>query len=181
MANPNQDARSGRGQYVRTPEAIARDTEAARLYFEEHLSYRQVAKEMGYKHHSSAMEAINRVMRTANQPAQELRDRRDRELQFLWDAAMEIFNKQHVVVSFGKVIERDGEPLEDNGPKLQALDQLRKINAEWRKLHGADQPVRLEATVHEVTQQDLELQEMLREAKASVDAEEQQIRDGGDA
>jgi hypothetical protein len=176
MANPNQDARSGRGQYVRTPEAIARDTEAARLYFEEHLSYRQVAKQMGYKHHSSAMEAINRVMRTANQPAQELRDRRDRELQFLWDAAMEIFNKRHLVVSFGKVIERDGEPLEDEGPRLQALDKLLKINAEWRKLHGADAAVKVEATVHEVTQEDIELAALIREAQAKNAAEEARIK-----
>jgi hypothetical protein len=40
-------------------------------------------------------------------------------------------------------------------------------------------PVKVDATVHEVTQKDLELQEMLREAKARVPLEEQQILDGG--
>lgn len=180
MANPNQDARNRGGHYHRTPEAIARDTEAARLYYDEHLSYREVAERLGWKYKSSALRAVNRVIREAGAPAREIRDRRDRELQFLWDAAMEIYEKHHIVVSNGRVMEHKGEVLEDNGPRIQALDQLRRLNIEWRKLHGTDAAVKVDATIHEVTQQDLELQEMLREAKAAADAEEQQIRGGSE-
>jgi hypothetical protein len=40
-------------------------------------------------------------------------------------------------------------------------------------------PVKVDATVTEVTQQDVELQEMLRDAKVKMQLEEQQIIDGG--
>jgi hypothetical protein len=41
-------------------------------------------------------------------------------------------------------------------------------------------PVKVDATVTEVTQQDVELQEMLRDAKVKMQLEEQRIIDGGD-
>jgi hypothetical protein len=44
---------------------------------------------------------------------------------------------------------------------------------------GYNQPVKVDATVHEVTQQDVELQALVREAKARMWAEEQGILDGG--
>ncbi|WP_435279323.1 hypothetical protein [Streptomyces sp. 1222.5] len=172
-------ARDKMGRYHRTPEAIARDAEAAHLYFEVRLSYRQIAEHFGWKNHTSALQAVNRALRDVAEPTKELRDRRDCELQFLWDAAMDIYNQRHIVVSHGQVAKMNGEPIEDHSPKLQALEQMRKINAEWRKLHGSDAAVKADVTVHEVTQQDLELQEMIREAKAHTQAEEQQILDGG--
>lgn len=179
MANPNQDARSNRGRYNRTPEAVARDAEAARLYYDEQLTYREIADRFGWKQHTSALHAVNRALRDVAEPTTAIRDRRDRELQFLWDAAMEIYNRRHILVSHGQVARMDGEPIEDDGPRLQALEQLRKVNVEWRKLHGSDAAVKADVTVHEVTQQDLELQEMLREAKARTEAQEQQILNGG--
>ena len=74
----------------------------------------------------------------------------------------------------------EAKPLLDDGPKLAAIDRLVKIRESYRRLFGLDRPVKVDATVHEVTQQDIELQEMLREAKAAMHAEEQQIRDGAD-
>lgn len=141
--NPHQDARNSKGRYTRTPEAVARDVEAARLYYDEGLTYRQIAAHFGWKQHTSALDAVNRALRDAAQPAKGFRDRRDRELQFLWDAAMEIFNNHHVVVSNGRIIELDGTPLQDDGPRLQALEQLRKINESRRKLDGTDAPSRV--------------------------------------
>lgn len=143
--NPHQHARNGKGRYIRTPESIARDAEAARLYYDEHLTYRQIADHMGWKDHTSALDAVNRAFRdiAQAQPTTGIRDRRDRELQFLWDAAMDIFNNHHVVVSNGRIIELDGQPLQDDGPRLQAIEQLRKINESWRKLDGTDAPSRV--------------------------------------
>lgn len=180
MANPDQDARNRYGRYHRTPEKVARDAEAARLYYDEQLTYRQIADHFGWAHHSSAMDAVNRALKEAAAPTKGVRERRERELQLLWDTAMEILNSEHLTVSHGQIVRLDGEPIPDNGPRIQALNQLIRINAELRKLHGTDAAVKVDATVHEVTQQDLELQEMLREAKASAELEEQKIRDGGD-
>lgn len=60
--------------------------------------------------------------------------------------------------------------------KLKAIDRLVRIAERRSKLEGYDSPTRVDATVHEVTQQDLELQELLREAQASNSAVIQQIK-----
>lgn len=143
LGNPNQNARDRMGRYHRTPEAVARDAEAARLYYEEKLTYRQIAKHFGWRDHTSAMDAVNRALRDVAAPARGARDRRDNELQFLWDSAMEILNNHHVVVSNGQVVRIDGVPIPDDSPKLQAIEQLRKVNESRRKLDGTDAPSRV--------------------------------------
>lgn len=109
-----------------------------------------------------------------------------------------VLKRHHITVNNGKVITLPNsetgveEPLLDDGPVLAAVDRLTRIAAErraisdtrrrhsesYRKLLGIDAPTRVDATVHEVTQQDLELQEMLRDAKTQTATEEQAIRDG---
>jgi hypothetical protein len=49
---------------------------------------------------------------------------------------------------------------------LGAVDRLLKISESRRRLLGLDAAVKVDATVTEVTQADLELQELLREAQA---------------
>lgn len=101
--------------------------------------------------------------------------------------AREVLDRHHITVNNGRVITINDEPLLDDGPVLQAIDRLvkiedarRKNNAEQRKLLGLDMPVKVDATVTETTQQDMELQEILRDAKAKMQMEEQRIIDGGD-
>lgn len=143
QGNPNQDARNHvSGRYVRTPETAARDAEAARLHGNG-WTYQEIANHFGWTHKSSAMDAVNRGIRDAAAPAKGVRDRRERELAFLWESALEILNNHHVVVSNGKVIEINGTPLQDDHPRLQAIEQLRKINESRRKLDGIDAPSRV--------------------------------------
>jgi hypothetical protein len=56
------------------------------------------------------------------------------------------------------------------------IEVLVKVEERRAKLLGVDAPERVEATVTEVTQADLELQELLREAKAQVVTEEAKLR-----
>lgn len=143
MANPNQDARDRvTGRYVRTPESAVRDAEAARLRGEG-WAYREIADHFGWTSQATAFEAVSRALRDLAAPAKGLRDRRANELELLWEAAMEILTNHHVVVSNGRVIELDGQPLQDDGPRLQAIDQLRKVNESFRKLDGVDAPSRV--------------------------------------
>ncbi|AVH59996.1 MULTISPECIES: hypothetical protein [Streptomyces] len=102
--------------------------------------------------------------------------------------AKQVLDRHHITVNNGRVISIDGEPLQDDGPVLAAIDRLikiedarRKNNESQRKLLGLDAPTKVDAQVTEVTQQDIELQEMLREAKAKVQIEEQRIIDGGNS
>lgn len=46
------------------------------------------------------------------------------------------------------------------------------------KLTGADAPMQLDATVHEITQQDIELNEIVNAARARVALEESRLRGG---
>jgi hypothetical protein len=50
--------------------------------------------------------------------------------------------------------------------RLKAVDTLARLIGRRARLFGLDAPVQVEATVREVTQADLELEELLREAKA---------------
>ncbi|MFI1166553.1 hypothetical protein ACH4UM_23855 [Streptomyces sp. NPDC020801] len=105
-----------------------------------------------------------------------------------------VMGRKHITVSNGRVIKAinpdtgDEEPVEDDSFILQAVDRLNRIEESRRRtsesirlLLGLNMPVKVDATVTETTQQDLELQEMIRAAKAKVQLEEQHIRDGGDS
>ncbi|MFE9391697.1 hypothetical protein [Streptomyces sp. NPDC006784] len=104
-----------------------------------------------------------------------------RRLDDLAAKAYAIVEREHASVSQGKVLE-----VIDETPVLQALDKLikieeqrRKISESLRKLFGADAPQQFEASITETTQQDLELRQMIDEAKAKVAAEEAGIVDRG--
>jgi hypothetical protein len=107
------------------------------------------------------------------------------------ESVREVMARKHITVNNGRVIKAinaetgEEEPVEDDTFVLQAVDRLtrieeqrRKVSESIRRLLGADMPVKVDATVTETTQQDVELQEMLRDAKAKMQLEEQRIVDG---
>lgn len=63
---------------------------------------------------------------------------------------------------------------------VEAWNSIRGWAERKAKLLGLDVPVRADIMVHEVTQQDLELQEMLREAAAMAAAQEAEIEGASD-
>ena len=77
----------------------------------------------------------------------------------------------------------DGTPVThvivDDRKILGAIDRLIKISESRRKLLGVDAPVKMHVDVVETTQQDMELQEMVREAQARAAAAADKIRNGG--
>jgi hypothetical protein len=124
--------------------------------------YEEFYAELGYSSVAAASRDFNRVLEQnlAEQRAsiEVYREteilRLDGELERLdrlYAKVERILDKFHVTVQFGKVITVDGEPLEDAGPALAAVDRLVKIedarrrNGERRaKLLGLDQPQRVE-------------------------------------
>ena len=66
----------------------------------------------------------------------------------------------------------------DDRKILGAVDRLVRISESRRKLVGLDAPVKVQAdlSVTETTQEDLEMQELLREAKARAAASAERIR-----
>ncbi len=142
--NPEQGSRTPQGRYTRSPETARRDARCAEMFSDGH-SYADIMVELGYKTRSSVYEARKRALREiVRGPAQRLLVQRQAELDLLWESAMEVLENEHVVVSNGRVVELNGSPIGDDNPKLQAIETLRKLNESMRKLHGTDQPAKLE-------------------------------------
>lgn len=176
--------RDGKGKFTRTIDSAHRDARAAELHAQ-NWTYQAIADELGIDR-SNAIRAVQRAARAVLQgPAEEVLKLHTSRLEYAYAKAIEIAEADHVVVSHGKVITmRDPEtgeekPLRDHAPVLAALREARQTLDSFRIMMGLNQPVRVDATVHQVTQQDLELQEMLREAQARTELEERQILDRG--
>ncbi len=58
---------------------------------------------------------------------------------------------------------------------LKAVDRVERLSRSMRVLFGLDVPTRIDVTHHEISQQDLELQEMIREANAANETAIEQI------
>lgn len=195
--DPTGPAHDRQGRFTRTLDTARRDAAAADLRAKGR-TYQQIADELGFCDRGEAHHAVDRALTAVvREPARavlhfelERLDAGLARLDSLEAEARKVLTARHIMVNNGHVINHpsSGEPMEDDGPILQAVDRLLKIEESRRrigerraKLTGIEAAVKIDATVHEVTQQDLELQEMLREAKARTKAEEQQLRDGGDA
>ncbi|BBC35275.1 hypothetical protein SGFS_065690 [Streptomyces graminofaciens] len=144
MANPNQNARSGRGQYVRTAEAAARDAEAAELRAQG-WTYQKIADELGFGDKSGAQKACRRAIQDAvATPGKALMELEVARLETLYDNVLDIFQRDHVLVSHGHVVHDDsGQPIIDDEMKLKAFDRLLRGRESFRRLLGLDAPNRV--------------------------------------
>lgn len=150
--------------------------------------YDDVYQELGYasaraasRDFSRALEANIAEQRTSIEVYRETEILRlDAELERLdrlYAKVEKILDKFHVTVQFGKVIELDGEPIEDDVPVLAAVDRLVKIedarrrNAERRaKLLGLDAAQRVSMEVLTIDDIDAQVR-LLTEQLAADDAE----------
>ncbi|MGP3917668.1 hypothetical protein [Nonomuraea sp. 10N515B] len=141
MTGPTRD---GNGRYDRDPDTARRDAEACRLRAQ-NLTYRQIAAELGVDVHT-AYDAVQRGLRdTLQEPADEVRRLELDRLDELAQKAREVMLATHYLVSQGRVVRltRGGAPLEDNGPALQAIDRLLRIQERRARLLGLDSPQRV--------------------------------------
>lgn len=144
MANPNQDARSGNGQYVRTPETARRDARAAELRAQG-WTFQAIADELGFASKSRAQDASRRALRDiVAEPGKALVELEVTRLESLYDDVLDIFQRDHVLVSHGQIIrDDDGNPIVDDEMKLKAFDRLLRGRESFRKLLGLDAPNRV--------------------------------------
>lgn len=142
---PHGAVRTGAGRYTRTEASRLRDAEAARLRAQSPpLSYRQIARHLGYADPGCAWRAVQRCVSTVvSDAAESLIAVESARLDELYVSALEILERDHYAHSNGRIVELGGEPLLDDGPKLSALAELRRIRESYRKLHGLDQPAKV--------------------------------------
>ncbi|MDP4501043.1 hypothetical protein [Nonomuraea turcica] len=129
--------RGGNGRYTRDPATAHRDAEACRLRARG-LTYQQIADQLGTTR-SNAYEAVQRAIADiVREPAEEVRQLELMRLDEMHTAALAILEARHFVVDRGEVVEWEGAPLIDDGPKLAAIDRLLKIQARRAALLGLD-------------------------------------------
>lgn len=136
--------RGGDGRFSRAPDTAKRDAEACRLRAQ-NMSYREIAAELGVDVHT-AYDAVQRALRdTMQEPADDVRRLALMRLDEYARHAREVLRNTHYVVSQGRVVRltRGGAPLEDDMPKLQAIDRLLKIETQVSDLLGLKAPQRV--------------------------------------
>lgn len=120
-------------------------------------TYERIANEMGYTNASGARKAVQRAMaRSWREPTDEAKTLVLTDLHRLKAEAWKVLETNHVVISQGRVVRRpngtdeDGEPvfteIPDDGPVLEAIDRLLKINQEIAKIMGLYAPTKTEHT-----------------------------------
>jgi hypothetical protein len=142
-------------------------------------AYEDIYQELGYASRTAASKDFSRALeqniaeeRTSMEVYRETEILRlDGELERLtrlYAKVERILDKFHVTVQFGKVVTHDGEPLEDDGPVLAAVDRLVKIedarrrNGERRsKLLGLDAAQRVSMEVVTLDALDAERQRLV--------------------
>jgi hypothetical protein len=93
------------------------------------------------------------MMQAVAEPAAELRALENARLDMLWVRAMQVLSRTHVVVSHGRIVyvmttTAEGgiqeTPLQDDGPVLAAIRELRMLSESRRKLNGLDAPTQVQ-------------------------------------
>jgi hypothetical protein len=163
MSPPNQDARDAWAADRWADGWLLKDI-AAGLEISVHTAHDAVERSMA---------ASRKAKVTAGERARAVQRAR---LERAHEAAMAVLEADHITVSNGRLILRNDEPIPDYDPILRTIDRIVKISESLRRLDGLDQPIKVDATVTEATQQDIELQEMVNEFRARNSSIEQQLR-----
>ena len=105
-------------------------------------TYDRIATEMRYHDRSAARKAVERALgtdvRESNEAAKALLIA---DLNAAKQAVWKVLEASHLVISDGRVVTLDGEPIPDDEPVLKAVDRLVKIDQELAKIYGAYAPV----------------------------------------
>ncbi|NGO70513.1 hypothetical protein [Streptomyces boncukensis] len=148
--DPQQRPRSPNGRLLRSVETAERDAAAASLRESGH-TFQQIAEELGFCSRGAAHDAVNRALHAiVKKSAEELRQREAERLDGLYEEALSVLERTHYAHSHGRlVLDTDGAPLPDDGPRLAALREMRQVRESYRRLHGLDAAQAADVTVRQ--------------------------------
>lgn len=139
-------ARGGNGRFIETIESRERDANAAMLRAQRR-TFQQIADELGYASKGEAHNAVRRALaRAGRDTTEEARALMLDHLDVLIAEFWQIARRRHVVVQQGKVV-RENTPdgpltLTDDGPTMEALREIAKLEAQRAKILGVNAPTR---------------------------------------
>jgi len=106
--------------------------------------WQAISDVLGYGSKSNAHRAVSAALAAApNEAVEELRRLELLKLDALSAPAWAILDAPHPLVSAGRVMAWDGEPLRDPQPVLAAIDRLLRISERRCRLLGLDAPVQV--------------------------------------
>jgi hypothetical protein len=145
-STPHDKPRDARGNFIRSIDTARRDAEAAQ-YLADHpgTRYQDLADMFGYCDRGTAWRGVRAARADVARPAvTKLIQTESEELDDLYLLAKEIIERDHIVVSHGKIVcGADGKPLLDDGPRLQAIQTALRIRDQYENLHGLKQPAQV--------------------------------------
>ncbi|MFD7554124.1 helix-turn-helix domain-containing protein [Streptomyces sp. NPDC059835] len=147
---PGDQTRDGNNRFTPNVEDAQLRAEAARLRAKG-WTYTRIADELGYSSRSAAANAVKQVLaETAQDAGDEFRKVKHEELRMLTEVVWGILEREHIMVSNGRVVFLSDEPLKDPGPALAAASLLLRLNESGRKLDGADEPARVSVEAQQI-------------------------------
>lgn len=165
------------GRWTDTPESLERDAQALRLHSMGY-SLSQINDQLNYGGRGNAGRAISKARERILKPAvsQHVAVQMAR-LDYIALALMEIKQREHVVVSGGKVVRDDsGQALRDVGPELACLRELRAVGESTRKMLGLDAAMKLNIT--QETAVDQNIRDLVAQLESQSRAAEQRVQRG---
>lgn len=112
-------------------------------------TWQAIADALGYKTPGAACQDVSRGMEAAvtehRRSVEAYREEELQRLDVLLVEAWQVLRREHVTVSHGRIVRDDEEKaILDDGPVLQAIDRILKIQERRAKLLGLDAPQRHE-------------------------------------
>lgn len=102
------------------------------------LTFEQIADQLGISR-AGAHRGFHRALPRIPEPAASAyRAEHLARLELARSVVLDILAAKHVTVSQGVVVRIDGQPIEDDGPTLAAVDRLVKLDEREAKLLGLD-------------------------------------------
>jgi hypothetical protein len=145
------------------------------------VPYESIAEQLGYASRGAACADITRALEQSiaeqRTSAEVLREQELLRLDLLWQEAWRILKTEHYILHQGTIVDKDGKPLIDDGPLLQTMDRMLRIQERRSKFLGLDSASKHEVSISEI---DDEIRRLTAELGSAAPTEADRAEDAED-
>lgn len=121
-----------------------RRAEALRLRHQGY-SYRDIAKLLGVSESIAANDVKVSIEKLTKEPGEQVRQMELERLDLMYMKLYEMLLREHVVISNGRIVrDKEGEPVRDDGPTVDAITAMLKVQERRSRYMGLDYKDRTE-------------------------------------